>query len=147
MARVQRQKKRVQQNFSLKDYVTWEAAESAAAKWIASILPSLPAKIPSKDRMTHRNHSGVVGVYYTQGTRTLNSGTVADYPGYVAQIPGRDAGIKWMLSTCNGDDLAFVHAYVCRKLETADRTEVEEYVRTMSREERTEILKLKKVKA
>ncbi len=141
MARIQRQNKREHQNFSLKDFGTWEAAEAAAQKWVSKILPSLPEKIPSKDRMTSRNHSGVVGVYFTEGRRTLPSGNKAEYPGYVAQIPGHLSGVKWMLSTYNGDDSAFLHAYICRKMETIDRAAVEEHVRKLTASERKAILK------
>ncbi|MFA6287499.1 MAG: hypothetical protein WC661_08950 [Opitutaceae bacterium] len=132
MARVQRQRVRRQQNFSLKHYGSWEAAETAAHTWIDSVLPTLPAIITSKNRMTPRNHSGVVGVHFDSGRRTLPSGTVADYPGYVARWPGCKAGLRWSFNTYNGEDNAFVHACLCRQMETKDREAVEEAVRTLS---------------
>jgi len=96
------------------------------------VLPTLPAIVTNKNVLTPRNHSGVVGVHFTPGTRTLPSGTVADYPQYVARWPGSGAGLSFMLATYNGQDNAFVHACLCRQLETKDRATVEEAVRTLS---------------
>jgi len=67
MARVMRQKKLHQRNFTLKEYGTWEKATRAAKRWIDKILPRLPPKIRSKGLMTRRNHSGVVGVHWSPG--------------------------------------------------------------------------------
>jgi hypothetical protein len=41
-----------------------------------------------------------------------------------------------MLATYNGEDNAFVHACLCRQLETKDRATVEEAVRTLSSADR-----------
>ena len=82
--------------------------------------------------MTPRNHSGVVGVHFTPGKRTLASGTVAEYPSYIARWPQCPGGMSFMLATYNGEDNAFVHACLCRQMETKDRAAVEEAVRTLS---------------
>src|ERR1700682_3447086 len=62
-ARIQRQKLRLQANFGLSKYKTWARAERAAKSWLRRKLPTLPTAISSKDRMTRRNTSGVVGVH------------------------------------------------------------------------------------
>ena len=62
MARVMRFKKKYQANFTLKDYGTYEAAERAAKRWVAGKKKVLPPPLTSKDIMTVRNQSGVVGV-------------------------------------------------------------------------------------
>jgi hypothetical protein len=131
MARVQRLRVRLQQNFSLKKHGSWEGAEAAGRAWIESVLPTLPAIVTTKNRLSPRNHSGVVGVHFTPGRRTLPSGTVAEYPQYVARWPGSGAGLSFMLATYNGEDHAFLHACLCRQLETRDRATVEEAVRTL----------------
>ena len=51
MARVMRQKKMHQRNFTLKGYGTWEKATRAAKRWIDKILRKLPPKIRSKGLM------------------------------------------------------------------------------------------------
>lgn len=140
MARVQRGGRRLQENFSVKKNGSWEAAEAAARDWLAPILPTLPPVPTSKNRMTKRNHSGVVGVHFTDGKRVLKSGIEADYPSYIARWPGCKGGVSFMLSTYNGEDNAFIHASICRKLETKDRAAVEEAVRTLSPADRTALL-------
>lgn len=67
MARVMRQKKLYQRNFTLKEYGTWKKADCAARIWIKETLPTLPAKIYQKGVMTKRNHSGEVGVHWSPG--------------------------------------------------------------------------------
>lgn len=143
MARVQRGRKRLQQNFSLKKYGSWEAAEAEGQAWVDALLPTLPPLDTSKGRMTKRNHSGFVGVHFTDGKRTLRSGTVAEYPNYVARWPGSGAGMSFMLSTYNGEDEAFLHACLCRELETKDRAVVEEAYRVLPAARRAELLALK----
>lgn len=143
MARVQRGQKREQENFSLKQHGSWEAAEAAAKAWIGALLPTLPPPISSKGRKTRRNHSGFVGVHFTDGKRTLRSGLVVEYPAYIARWPGCAGGVSFMLSTYNGEDAAFLHACLCRELETKDRAVVEEAFRVLSPTRRSELLALK----
>lgn len=143
MARVQRGRKRLQENFSLKKYGSWETAEAAGQAWVDALLPTLPPVITSKGLMTKRNHSGFVGVHFTSGKRTLRSGTVAEYPTYIARWPGCKGGVSFMFSTYNGEDEAFLHACLCRELETKDRAVVEEAYRTLPAARRTELLALK----
>jgi hypothetical protein len=63
-----------------------------------------------------------------------------DYPSYIARWPGCRGGVSFMLSTYNGEDNAFVHASICRKLETKDRATVEESVRTLTAADRAALL-------
>lgn len=144
MARVQRGGRRRQQNFSVKQYGSWESAEAAASAWMEPLLANLPPVPSSKNRMTKRNHSGVVGVHFTPGKRTLPSGTAAEYPSYIARWPGCKGGVSFMLNTYNGEDNAFIHACVCRELETRDRSTVEEAVRTLPARRRSELLAYKR---
>ena len=144
MARIHRHKKMHAENFKLKEYGTWELAEAAALEWVQKTLPNLPTKLSAKNRMTKRNHSGVVGVHFTTGERTLNSGNKAEYPSYIARWPGCKGGVSWMLSTYNGEESAFIHAVLCRRLESKDRAHIEEVFRTLTSVEKAEILKLKK---
>ena len=79
MARIRRQNKLYQKNFTLKHYRTWIKAEIAAKKWVKEVLPGLPAAIPIKDRMTKRNTSGVVGVRLTESIRKKNGKEYCDW--------------------------------------------------------------------
>ncbi len=45
MARVMRETKLYQKNFSLKEYGNWKNAELAGGKWIRELLPTLPARM------------------------------------------------------------------------------------------------------
>jgi hypothetical protein len=70
----------------------------------------------------------------------LKSGNEAEYPQYVARWPGSGAGLSFMLATYNGEDNAFIHACLCRQMETKDRAAVEEAVRTLSPTDRAALL-------
>jgi len=125
MARIRRQNKLYQKNFTLKHYRTWKAAEIAAAKWVKKVLPSLPAAIPIKDRMTKRNTSGVVGVRLTESIRTKNGKEYCDWR-WIAFWPDCPyaGGIGWSVNKY-GDERAFVCACLARKWESIDRVRIE----------------------
>src|SRR3954469_12785273 len=69
MARIVRQKKLHQKNFTLKQFGTWAKAETAAKRWVKATLAELPPPIGMKNRMTARNSSGVVGVRLVHAVR------------------------------------------------------------------------------
>jgi hypothetical protein len=125
MARIRRQNKLYQKNFTLKHYRTWKAAEFAAAKWVKKVLPTLPAAVPIKDRMTRRNSSGVVGVRLTESIRKKNGKEYCDWR-WIAFWTGcpYSGGVGWSVNKY-GDEQAFVCAYLARKLESIDRAYIE----------------------
>ncbi len=127
MARVMRQTKMHQANFSLKKYGTWEKATRAAKQWLKQTLPTLPPKIESssKDRMTSRNHSGEVGVHRTPGIVRKRNGNVYECPRYVARWPGCKfrGGLSWSVKQFE-EDGAFVLAVLSRQYETINRDKI-----------------------
>jgi len=125
MARIRRQHKLYQKNFTLKQYRTWKAAGVAAEKWVKKILPTLPKALPIKDRMTKRNTSGVVGVRLTESVRTKNGRDYCDWR-WIAFWTGCpfSGGIGWSVNKY-GDERAFVCAFLARKLESIDRSHIE----------------------
>ena len=121
MARVMRQGQMHQQNFTLRKYKTWKAAEAAAMKWVRKKLRELPPETARKGRMTKRNSSGVVGVWpsidrHYQGDR------VYEYCRWGGRWPECElkGGIRWSVKTY-GDNDAFVLACLAVKYETVDR--------------------------
>ena len=122
MARVMRQKKMHQGNFTLKEYGTWPNAIRAAKRWLNKTLPTLPPKLVSKDRMTSRNHSGVVGVYRSPGIVRKRNGNVYVCPRWVARWPGckYHGGLSWSVKQFE-EEGAFVLAVISRKRETINR--------------------------
>ena len=125
MARIRRQNKLYQKNFTLKHYRTWIAAETAAKKWVKKVLPDLPPAIPVKDRMTKRNTSGVVGVRLTESIRKKNGKEYCDWRwiAFWTDCP-YSGGIGWSVNKY-GDEQAFVCAFLARKLESIDREHIE----------------------
>lgn len=127
MARVMRQTKLYQANFSLKKHGTWAKATQAARQWLKKTLPTLPPKIESssKDRMTRRNHSGVVGVHRTLGIVRKQNGNVYECPRYVARWPGCKfrGGLSWSVKQFE-EEGAFVLAALSRERETINRDAV-----------------------
>src|SRR5207249_3308246 len=85
-----RQTKMHQANFSLKKYGTWSKATRAGKQWLNKTLPTLPPRVESSSRdwMTRRNHSGVVGVYRSPGIVKKRNGNVYECPRWVARWPG-----------------------------------------------------------
>jgi hypothetical protein len=122
MARVFRQREMHQKNFTLKQYGTWGKAMRAARKWVKEMLLKLPAKISSKNRMTRRNHSGVVGVHWSLGIVKRPNGNIYECPKWVARWPGcpNRGGLSWT-DRQFGHKGAFVLAVLSRQHETINR--------------------------
>jgi len=125
MARVMRQKKMHQRNFTLKEHGTWEKATRAAKRWIDEILPKLPPKIRSKGLMTRRNHSGVVGVHWSPGIIKKRNGNVYECPRWIARWVGcpHNGGVGWTEKQFEHEG-AFVLAVLSRRLETVNRDKI-----------------------
>lgn len=125
MARVNRLGKRHQRNFTLKQYGTYEAAERAAKKWIAGKKKVLPPPSTTKDIMTHRNHSGVVGVRLAKSIRKKKNGREYEYWDWKAYWPNcpYNGGLSWSIIKY-GEDKAFLLAVLSRKLESIDRNRI-----------------------
>lgn len=146
MARIRRQSKLYQKNFTLKQYRTWKAAEIAAQKWVKKILPTLPAATPIKDRMTKRNTSGVVGVRLTESIRTKNGKDYCDWR-WIAFWTGcpLSGGIGWSVNKY-GDEQAFVCAYLARTLASIDRARIErEYSKIRDTKKYQKIIEQKRI--
>lgn len=150
MARIMRKAKLHQKNFTLKQFGTWEAAEAAAKEWVQSQLLVLPPiEKNSKDRMTSRNHSGVVGVNLARHFIRKKDGREFEYWKWVAKWPGcpLSGGIGWYTRTL-GDDDAFALAVLSRRMETVGRPRVmEELERIYGSPEHEAIMALKKQEA
>ena len=125
MARVMRHKKMHQENFSLRVYGTWPKATRAAKHWLKETLPTLPPKLASKDRMTKRNHSGVVGVNRSLGIVRKPNGNSYECPRWIASWPGCEysGGLSWSVKQFE-EEGAFVLAVLSRRLETINRDKV-----------------------
>src|SRR5437867_2017213 len=119
MARIMRQKKRHQKNFTLKQYGTWRAAIRAARKWMNEIAPGLPPLMRSKGRMTKRNRSGYVGVHLARRLIRKPNGNEYEYWRWLATWPGCPftGGVGWSV-TWYGDDDAYILAVLTHKAET-----------------------------
>ena len=122
MARVMRECKLHSEYFPLKEHGSWEKAESVARKWIRDLLPTLPAKLSSKNRMTSRNKSGVVGVHRSPGIVRKKNGRVYECPRWVARWPGcrLKGGLSWSVIQFD-EDGAFVLAVLARRTESVNR--------------------------
>jgi hypothetical protein len=130
MARVQRQGKRYQANFTLHEYGDWKAALAAGQNWVDSIIKNLPPPASRKGTLTPRNKSGVVGVYLHRQTLTKKVGRknkVYKFQSWIARWPGciNSGGVKWPVKQFGKDD-AFVLAVLCRQMETVDRDAIVE---------------------
>ena len=124
MARVVRQRKLYQANFSLKEYGDWTEATAAAEKWLRSVLKNLPPPISRKGLMAANNRSGVVGVYQHRETKKRRGRKVI-YRSWVAWWPKckTRGGVRWSVKKFGNDD-AFVLAVLTRRLETHVRDRV-----------------------
>jgi hypothetical protein len=143
MARVQRSGLRFYRCFALSRYTSWEAAEAAARLWLRPALARI-ALLPGDRPLSSRNRSGVAGVFFRPGYRTLRTGRFVSYPAYVARWPGALGGLKWSFNTSGGEDGAFLRACVSRELRSADRCRVEWVVRTLAPEKRESLLALRR---
>ena len=145
MARVTRLGKHHQRNFTLKEYGTYEAAERAAKRWIGGMKKVLPPPSTTKDIMTRRNQSGVVGVRLARGTSRKKDGREYEYWRWVGFWPNCpfSGGLSWSINK-HGDDDAFVLAVLSRKRESIDRDRLLlELVRLRNIDEYHDILALK----
>lgn len=116
MARIRRDGVLHSRNFSPVEFGTWAKAEAAASEWLEEVKATLPEAGSARDRMTARNASGVVGVML----KSEGDGATA----WQAFWPGHASGTRWGIGKY-GDNGAFVRACLSRKLESADRDEVE----------------------
>jgi hypothetical protein len=126
MARVMRKGKRHQRNFTLKQFKTWPAAEEAASRWVRGKLKLLPPpESNARDRMTVRNHSGIVGVCRTKHLVRRSTGREYEYWRWTAHWPGcaNSGGVGWYINKYGEND-AFVLAALTRQMETINRGEV-----------------------
>ncbi len=128
MARIQRQGKRYQANFTLKQCGDWKTAMAAAETWVNRLVKNLPPRLTPKGGMTSRNVSGVVGVHRHRQIIVRRRGrTIKKYKffSWVARWPGCEfhGGVKWPVKSFGQED-AFVLAVLCRRMETTDRDKV-----------------------
>jgi hypothetical protein len=125
MARIRRQRQLHQANFTLREYGSWAAAKVAAAKWVNNLARNLPPPLTSKDCLTSRNQSGVVGVFRHREVHRKVNGRNAVYYSWVARWPGckSSGGIKWSVKRFGEDD-GFVLAVLSRRLESDTRERV-----------------------
>ena len=127
MARVTRQAKLHQANFSLKQHGSWAEATRAAKKWLKKTLSRLPPKVESssRDRLTWRNHSGKVGVHRTPGIVNKPDGNVYECPRYIARWPGcaLRGGLSWSVKQYE-EEGAFVLAVLSRYRESTNRKKI-----------------------
>ncbi|MFC5049956.1 hypothetical protein ACFPK9_04955 [Rubritalea spongiae] len=124
MARIMRDATLHQENFSLKRYGTWEAAEMAAEKWVSERKSSLPESRKNEvGRMTSRNASGVVGVWLAKNVYRPKKGKRKIYWAWKSKWPGCElkGGLSWRITDDLIDDDAFVLAVLARKHRTVDR--------------------------
>jgi hypothetical protein len=134
MARIQRQGDRRQKNFTLEEYGTWKAAEAVAARWVRRQIKALPPAVSSKNRLTWRNSSGVVGVHLYRQVICKRSGRKYRYRFWISNWPGCElsGGVKWSINA-HGNDDTFVLAVLCRRMETVDRARVLKALTAMRR--------------
>jgi hypothetical protein len=141
LVRIQRQLKRPQKHFPLWKYKTWARAERAAKNWIRKFAPTLPPAISSKNRMTRRNTSGIVGVH--PALRVFRKrGKTYEYFRWVSRWPGCKlaGGVSWSTNV-HGEDEAWVLAVTCRRMESENREDVIDAVSRMSSKAYSDILK------
>lgn len=142
MARISRNGEKYQENFTLRQYRTWKAAEAAAQKWVKKMKKELPDPAPRKDRMTKRNSSGVVGVWAFLDDSKTNS-----YCRWYARWPGcpNRGGVSFSADKL-GDDEAFACAYLARTNETTDREWILNKLNSFKKTKKfREVLKLKSI--
>ncbi len=142
MARISRNGEKYQENFTLREYRTWKAAEAAADKWVRKMKQELPPQKPAKGRMSKRNESGVVGV-----RAFVDKSKGSHYCRWYAKWPGcPNAGGVSFSADILGDTDAFLCAYLARTHETVDREWVLKKLKTFRNTKKAKaVLKLKQV--
>ena len=146
MARIHRQGKLYQKNFFFSAYPSKQATKADAAKWVAKMLKVLPPPSSSRDMMTRRNKSGVVGVRLAKEVQKKDTGKKYTYFRWVAHWPGcaYHGGVSWSTEQ-HGDKDAFVLAVLSRRSENANRKQVlAELDKIRNTAKYNAILKLKK---
>lgn len=124
MARIVRQRQLHQQNFTLRQYGSWTKAEAAAKRWVQAKLEELPPPADTRDRLTSRNSSGVVGVRLVHSVRRRGEREYGDWR-WIALWPGcENAGGVGFSVNRHGDESAFLMACLARRLETVDRERI-----------------------
>lgn len=121
MARLMRQGKSIQKNFTLREYKTWAKAQAAADKWVDQMRKELPPPSDPRGRMSKRNTSGVVGIWPRM--TTYGSGkNMKYYCRWYARWPECPlrGGVSFSVDMY-GDDEAFAMAYLARENQTIDR--------------------------
>jgi len=150
MARIMRDAKMHQKNFSLGNFETWEAAEKEGRKWIRKqkkILP--PSRMNEEGRMTKRNRSGVVGIYIAKTTRKKASGRVYEYWKWIARWPDCpvSGGVTWTVNEETSDEDAFALAFLAREMRSVDKDEVRKKLsKIYGKEEHLKIMESKLLK-
>lgn len=121
MARIMRQGKKYNKNFTVRQYGSWSAAEKAARKWVKEMLAKLPPAMTRRGQMTDRNESGVVGVWALVDRHKIN-GRSYEYCRWGARWPDCPigGGIRFSVNK-HGDDDAFVLACLAVENECVDR--------------------------
>lgn len=120
-ARIMRQGEKHAKNFTLREYRTWKAAETAAQKWVREMLQVLPPPSQREGRMSVRNSSGVVGVWPSIDRRKSGR-EVLEYCRWGARWPNcpNRGGIRFSVAIY-GDDDAFVLACLAVQNKSVDR--------------------------
>ncbi|MEM7673022.1 MAG: hypothetical protein AAF212_06740 [Verrucomicrobiota bacterium] len=79
-----------------------------------------------KNRMTHRNSSGVVGVHLAYKQVTKKSGKQYGYWSWIARWPNcpKKGGIAWHVTADQSDEETFVLAVLTREMESVDKDAV-----------------------
>lgn len=147
MARIMRDTKMYQKNFSISHFGSWEAAEKEGRKWIRKqkkILP--PSRMNEEGRMTSNNRSGVVGIYIAKTTRNKPNGKKYEYWKWIARWPDCPVkgGVSWTINETTSDDDAFALAYLTREMRTTDKKAVlTKFRRIRDRKSHLEIMEKK----
>lgn len=133
MARLMRKGVNYQENFTLREYGSWKKAEAAAKKWVAKMKEQLPAPETSRDKVSKRNQSGVVGVWPSYNYNVRN-GKAYHYSRWYARWPGCPikSGIGFSVNRF-GDDDAFALAVLARTHETVDREWLEKKLKSFKK--------------
>ena len=145
MARLMRNGEKYQKNFTLSKYETWEKAERAARRWVNKTQRELPPPGTTRGKMTHRNSSGIVGVWARHETSVRN-GRTYEYAGWSARWPGcpKRGGIAFSI-TKYGDKDAFVLAALAVENETVERDVLEKKLKRMGKKKYASIIAKKEV--
>lgn len=115
MARLSRNSKKYQKNFTLSEYGTWKKAETAAVIWLKKARKRLGKPKSNEGRITARNTSGFPGIWATGGDKK-------SYACWRARWPRceKKGGISFSVDSM-GDKMAFLSAWIAKQNRTVDR--------------------------